>query len=487
MKTYDAAVIGAGFGGLGAALELSRAGKSVVLFERLKYPGGCASTFRRRGYAFESGATLFSGFGEGRLFDRLIRELDLEVQFVPLDPVVEMRLGELEIEVSSDRERFVDSFTSKCDEPNKVRAFFAFQKEIADILWPVLDRPELLPPLSWSALGTHAKNSLHYTRLVRWMGRPLTAVLDHFGVGGERILRKYLDAVCQITVQAPADKAEALFALGATDYFFRGTGHIHGGIGELATAIVEALETRGVDVRLADEVRGLSRSGDRWTVEARRGSVEVGDVVANLLPTVVDRIADGESRALQKLSKRVDDGWGAAMLYLMLDDDPSLRDHPFHWQLVDDLDGPFRHGNHVFVSACGRDEIPLRSPDGRRTATVSTHLDVGELRAMSEDQRGEFVAKIQERMRATIERRAPEVWACVADEMTASPRTWERFTARPGGLVGGVPRNASLTHYLGLKPRTYAPHLRLVGDSVFPGQSVMATFVGGQCTARAIS
>ena len=62
---YDVAVIGAGFGGLGAALKLSEAGLRVGLVEALNSPGGCASTFKRRGYAFESGATLFSGFAEG--------------------------------------------------------------------------------------------------------------------------------------------------------------------------------------------------------------------------------------------------------------------------------------------------------------------------------------------------------------------------------------------------------------------------------------
>ena len=58
---YDAIVIGAGFGGLGAALTLAESGLKVGLLEALNYPGGCASTFKRRGYAFESGATLFSG------------------------------------------------------------------------------------------------------------------------------------------------------------------------------------------------------------------------------------------------------------------------------------------------------------------------------------------------------------------------------------------------------------------------------------------
>jgi len=60
LQHFDFAVIGAGFGGLATALELARGGASVAIFEALKYPGGCASTFTRRGHQFESGATLGS-------------------------------------------------------------------------------------------------------------------------------------------------------------------------------------------------------------------------------------------------------------------------------------------------------------------------------------------------------------------------------------------------------------------------------------------
>lgn len=34
----------------------------------------------------------------------------------------------------------------------------------------------------------------------------------------------------------------------------------------------------------------------------------------------------------------------------------------------------------------------------------------------------------------------------------ASPRTFERFTQREGGAVGGVPRRAGLHHYHPLSP-----------------------------------
>ena len=37
--SYDVAVIGSGFGGLGTALSLAERGYKVAIFETLKYPG----------------------------------------------------------------------------------------------------------------------------------------------------------------------------------------------------------------------------------------------------------------------------------------------------------------------------------------------------------------------------------------------------------------------------------------------------------------
>ena len=84
----DAVVIGAGFGGIGAAMTLAEAGADVVVLEAMSYPGGCASTFRRGGHEFESGATVLTGFGPNQLFGRWIARHAVDVDVQPLDPVM---------------------------------------------------------------------------------------------------------------------------------------------------------------------------------------------------------------------------------------------------------------------------------------------------------------------------------------------------------------------------------------------------------------
>ena len=80
---------------------------------------------------------------------------------------------------------------------------------------------------------------------------------------------------------------------------------------------------------------------------------------------------------------------------------------------------------------------------------------------------------------------APEV-NDVVSEMTASPRTFQRFVRRAEGAVGGVPRRSGLAAWAQLGPVSPERGLWLVGDSVFPGQSTYAAALGGVRVAEAI-
>lgn len=473
------AVIGTGFGGLGAALSLAERGARVVVLEALKYPGGCASTFTKKKHRFESGATLFAGFGEGQLFSRWQAKHQWPIRFVPLDPIVELRAPGLALDVPRDRDVWIERLCALPGAPAaQIRAFFAEQRAIADVLWALFDDPALLPPFSPAAFLKHVGRSPRYLPLLRHVGRSLLAMVERHGLAGFRPLRVFLDGVCQITVQTSAAEAEAPFALATMDYFFRGTGHIEGGIGELANALVASIQALGGEVRYVDRVDGLSRDGDRWRLVTRRGELTARSVVANLLPQTVTRLASLPADRLGDLARRVEDGWGAVMLYLVVKPDAVTSTGPCHLELVADPAAAFVEGNHVFASVSGRDEAG-RTPDGTRTVTVSTHVAMKKLLAVPEAERGPFVAAIQAKMRATIDALAPALSAGVVWSMTASPRTFAKYTGRPAGYVGGVPRTVGLSHYRSLFPTQADRDLWLVGDTVFPGQSTLAAAIGG--------
>ena len=481
MQDYDVIVIGAGFGGLAAALEAAEQGRAVAILEALKYPGGCASTFTRDGVQYEAGATLFSGLDDAQLFGQWRSRLSLPVRFDRLAVPIELRTPAMTLPVPDDRDALIATF---CDMPHapveRIRDFFAEQGRVAEALWPIFDDPTRLPPLSWSAVGWHLRRLPRYLPLLRLVGRSLSDVLRHHRLHTFAPLRHYLNALSQITVQADIDTAEAPFAMATMDYCFRGTGHIHGGIGELAWAMLRAIEGLGGTVRLSSRVRSLSRDSGVWTVKARGEPLRAPLVIANLLPQALSALLPESPAALAPLTAAVESGWGAAMLYrtVRLDTHPE----PYHLELIADPEAPFIEGNHVFCSVSGLDERG-RAPDGLRTMTTSTHVPITHLRTLSQTDRARYIADVQAKMRLTIAARAPELAA--VSEMTASPRTFARFTRRPEGLVGGIPHRTGWANYRGMLPRAFQQGLYIVGDSVFPGQSTLACAVGGVRTMRA--
>jgi len=472
---YDLAIVGAGFGGLGMALRAAELGLKTIVLESLNYPGGCASTHTRRGAAFESGATLFSGLGPEGHFTRTLAAHGLELPVEWLDPVLHVRAPGLTFDVPRDRAAFVRAAMAL--EPayaREVEAFFAVQARLADPLWRLFDDPALLPPFgSARALMTHASRALQYAPLLPWIGKPLAELLESQGLGGAHRLRHYVDALCQISVQAVAAEAESPFALATLDYPFRGTGHVEGGIGTLARALVQAFERAGGTLRYTSRVDRVERDLQGFVLHGRRGEVRAARLACNLLPAAAARLS-GESRVLRELDAAVRTGWGAVMQYRRVRGEGLLSEGAHHVDLTNDLQAPLSAGNHVFCSVGAPDA------EGLRSVTLSTHVNAA---AYARQDAAGVASAVQATIDATVRDRYPALAAATERNAPASPRTFERFVGRR--WVGGIPRRAGLHHYAQLWPVEYAPRAWLIGDTVFPGQSTLAAALGGHRAAEA--
>jgi phytoene dehydrogenase-like protein len=170
------------------------------------------------------------------------------------------------------------------------------------------------------------------------------------------------------------------------------------------------------------------------------------------------------------------------MLYVGLDGAAVPADFPLHHQVV--RGEPLGEGNSVFLSLSPAWDAG-RAPEGRRALTMSTHTALEPWWALHDGDRDAYEARkaeYTERVLAAAEVALPGLRQAAGLVLPGTPVSFQRFTRRLWGWVGGFPQTSLLRAW---GPRI-GPGLWLVGDSVFPGQSVPAVALGGMRVARAV-
>lgn len=101
---YDIIIIGAGLGGLISGAKLAKEGKSVLLIEQHSKPGGCATTFNRKGFTFEVGLHEMDGPSARDMKNRIFTELGVfgNVEFLKVPEFYHFVNDRLEITIPHD-------------------------------------------------------------------------------------------------------------------------------------------------------------------------------------------------------------------------------------------------------------------------------------------------------------------------------------------------------------------------------------------------
>lgn len=472
-------VIGAGMGGLTAAALLLDAGHRVTVLEAHVYPGGSAGTFYHQGYRFDAGATLAGGFAPGGPHARLAELLGLEWPVHPVDPAWVVHLPDRTITQWAAAERWREERQAAFP---GTEAFWRRQERLADITWDISSRPFPWPPQSardWATLALTLRPQT--LRAAPY----LLSTIGSLAPDAAPSFTTFLDAQLIISAQTASQYANALYGSAALDLPRRGVNHVRGGIGALAKTLADWIRAHGGEVVYRQRVETIEvKDGRAVAARTEKGlRVEGATLIANLTPWALRTLlGDAAPASLRRETQTRSATWGAFTLYLGLDAAALPPGAPDHHQVVLDPTRPLGEGNSVFISLSDSAD-PTRAPKGMRAATLSTHTAISpwwEASRRSAAAYAERKAEYTERLLTAAGRALPGLRSAIRFQMPGTPLTFEDFTGRPQGMVGGFPQT-SLFSARG--PRTGLVNLWLVGDSIFPGQSTAGVTLGAMRVA----
>lgn len=124
-----AVVIGAGFGGLAAAVRLGARGYRVTIVEKLEQAGGRASVFKQDGYTFDAGPTIITApFVFEELWEICGKKMQDHVRLKPMDPFYRIRFDDGETFTCTGDADFMRKEIARFN-PDDVAGYEAFFKE----------------------------------------------------------------------------------------------------------------------------------------------------------------------------------------------------------------------------------------------------------------------------------------------------------------------------------------------------------------------
>ena len=459
MKKYDAVVIGAGNGGLVAAIRLLQGGAKTLLVEKHNIPGGFATSFRRGRFEFEASLHELNDFGTSDnagdvrvLFDQLGVTDKIDWLQIPEAYRVISREENIDATMPFGIKAFID----------KMEQYVPGSRKSMEKFFELADEVRAAQAYSNSVNGqTDQKIMLSkYANFVKCGSYSVNEVLDALKMPkkAKDILNAYwcyLGAHCD-------DLSFLHYSSMVIRYITRGAAMPKSRSHEISLAMVERIRELGGDVWFNTEAVKIKTGADGGVegVVLKNGEViETRHVIANCSPHVVygkmmDKV---DERIVKETNARKCAGRGFTM-FLGLNksaDELGITNHNYF--LYDTMDTAKQYdlmktieSNSVQATVCLNRAYPDCSPEGTCMMYFTTLY-------MSDDWanvKPEDYFKVKDYVaNKMIERFEQDTGCKIRDSIeeisVATPMTYARYCGHPEGGIYGYESQ----YWDGLMPR----------------------------------
>lgn len=176
---------------------------------------------------------------------------------------------------------------------------------------------------------------------------------------------------------------------------------------------------------------------------------------------------------------------GAVVVFLGVPEDEVAGQPLTHHQLLQSYRRPLGEGNNMFVSVSAPGDLDS-APAGHRAVMVSTHTELAAWEGLPPADYRARKDALAVHLVGCARRVYPHLGERAVAREAGTPRTYQRFTFRPRGAVGGVRQRLGNTNQRAVPHDLGVPGFWLVGDSTWPGLGTVSCVIGSGIVADGV-
>ncbi len=485
-------VIGAGAAGLATAARLAVKGHNVTVLEQSDRVGGKLATYRRDGFAFDTGPSLFTLPAVYRdLFLKTGKALEDEVDLQPVEPGFGYTFadGARVVMPGVDPARCARALGDGLG--GRSTDEWRTLMDRAARMWRLTRGPFLQAPLQgWKSLLPLAKPADVRT-IAPWTS---LRKLGESTLSDPRAVT-LLDRYATYTGSDPRRAPAVLATVPYVEQEF-GVWHLGGGLGTLADALHRRCMDRGVAVRTGVDVTaittdptgvtGVMADGDFTRADIVVANADAGLVYRDLLD---DPRAQEPSRNIQRSDASLA---GFVLLLALRGRTPGLQHHNV-WFPADydaEFDAIFGDDPHPVedpaIYVCAPDDPAMRPDDDHESWFILINAPRHDPQHGVDWSNNQLAESYADRILALLAARGVDVRDRIIWREIRTPADLQREARAPGGSIYGTSSNGARAAFARPANQSPVPGLYLVGGSTHPGGGLPLVGMGAEITAELI-
>jgi len=469
----EALIIGGGIAGLTTACLLSLNNIKCTILEQNWLPGGCASSYPRKGYIFESGATTLVGLDKHMPLKYLLDMTGIQLNPVALDPPMRVYLkNSRHLTRYQDIDQWIEEAERVFGKKGQ-RPFWEYCFRISQFVWETSLQQRVFPPSQFSDLLYAARHfrprQIGFATLAF---QSMKSLLTKYDLLDNEDFVDFVNEQLLITAQNYLNEVNVLFGATALCYTNYTNYYMPGGLLNLVDPLVQYIESRGSEIITRESVNRIYREGNDYIIEAKKNSYRTGTLVSAIPINNTLELFDDEQIHKKYRSKLLHSESLNSAFQLGFVAKKRRRFECLHHQIHLDKPLPCSASASIFLSISHPDDHLRCGPD-EFVGSVSTHVHHPEETFIDDK------SMVEEAIFCELERQGFIQREDIIFHHSSTPKAWQKWTGRAWGFVGGYPQFMRIKPWQMIDARLDHKGAYICGDSTYPGQGIPGACLSG--------